>query len=194
MAWESISAADVAVLSGVKESDLQDLWYDMASALLAHVCEINNIGSLVTVTDVIDGTGARSIAVHSPPINSVLSLRIDGVTVESTRYTHDRGSVIMIESVSANPYLDYSVFPRGPKNVSITYVSGEESNNVYGLAIALIVKELAALKIGEGADARIQFGSTNRSDGKALSRKYVGVHTRVIEIANTLFRKRLKAR
>lgn len=194
MSWEAVSKEDVQALSGVRESDLSDLWYDMAVAVLAYVCEVHHIANLTAVTDLVDGTGSSSVDVRQPPINSVTSVSINNIVVPSNRYTHGRNSVTLIDAISANPYLSSDVFERGTRNVSISYISGEVDNAIYSLAVALIIKEIAALKIGEAADARIQFGSTNRSDGKAISRKYVGVHTRVIEIARTLFAKKLRAR
>ena len=194
MAWEAISAEDVSALSGVSEDKLIDLWYDMAIGILSYVCEVNNIGDLTSVTETVDGTGSSSIRVKSPPITSVTSVTVDGALVGSSKYTHDRYNVVLIDSFTTNPYSNHDVFPLGVRNISVTYVSGQAEDHVYGLAIALIVKEIAALKVGEAADARIQFGSTTRSDGKVLSRKYVGVHTRVVEIANTLFRKKIRVR
>lgn len=194
MAWEAISKSEVQSLSGVRESDLSDLWYEMAVAILAYVCEVNHIADLTAVTDTIDGTGTSSIRVRKPPINSVTSVSVNDALVPADRYTHDKSSVILVDAISANPYLSSDVFEKGSRNVEISYVSGEVDNAIYALAVALIIKEIAALKVGEAADARIQFGSTGKSDGKALSRRYVGVHTRVIEIAKTLFSKRLRAR
>jgi len=194
MAWEAISAEDVSALSGISEDRLIDLWYDMAIGILSYVCEVNNIGDLTSVTETIDGTGSSSVSVKSPPITSVTSVSVDGSVVESSKYTHDKRNIVLVDSFTTNPYSNHDVFPTGVRNVSVTYVSGQADDHVYGLAIALIVKEIASLKIGEAADARIQFGSTTRSDGKTLSRKYIGVHTRVVEIANTLFRKKIRVR
>jgi hypothetical protein len=194
MTWEAISAEDVSALSGVRESDLLPLWYDMAVAILADVCEVHHIANLTTVTDTVNGSGTSSLRVRKPPINSVSSVTVNSVVIPGSSYTHDKSSVILIDEISANPYLSDQVFDLGVKNVVVEYVSGEVDNAIYALAVALIIKEIASLKIGEAADGRIQFGSTGKSDGKALSRKYVGVHVRVIDIAKTLFSKRLRAR
>ena len=193
MAWEAISKADVLALSGARATDVEDVYYDMAVAILADACEVNNIGSLVSVTDRIDGSGTKRMAVNSPPISSVTSVAVDGVTLSSTRYENDTTYVVLVDTISGNPYASSTVFNKGTRNVVVTYTSGTLSNDKYGLAVALIVAEFIKMRVGEAADTRIQFGSTNKSDGKALSRRYIGVHTRAVDIAKTLFTKRMRA-
>lgn len=192
MAWEAITKAEVSDISGAREGDIADVYYEMAVALLEYAAGMYNIGNLTAVTDTIDGTGTKRVALPRSPVNSVTSVSVDDVVLDSSTYTHDDRYVILIDDFTTNPYALSDAFPVGSKNVSVSYVSGESSNKLYGLAVALIVTELIRQKVGEAADARVQFGSTNRSDARSISRKYVGVHTRLMEIVNTLFGRRTR--
>lgn len=197
MAWEAISKAEVAKLSGTREADLSDTWYDQAVGLIETHKGIYNPGLSVTVTDVLDGDNTSRIRVRRPPIESVTSLYVDNYLISANSYVFSDGVISLIDNYSGNPYVFDKIFPAGKKNVTVTYVSGGGPLSVSGavsLTIALIIKELANLHSQEGAESRLMSYRPGKSVATEDPIHEWGTHGKIKGIIEALLGVRMRAK
>jgi len=196
MAWEAATKVQVSDIAGVREADLQDWWYTSAVDLIAEKAGRYNIADVTAVVDVLDGNGLSRISVRQPPISSVTSVTISDVVISSNRYITDGAYVVLIDRVDVNPYLAGDTFPRGVKNVSISYVSGAAGDGAATLAVALIIQEIANVTKSEGAESRLQFSGVDRASAQAFryGRSGPGMTQRIDKVIGDLLGKRIKAR
>lgn len=194
MAWEAVSKAEVARISGTKEDNIHDEWYDWAVGLIKRHSRIHNIGTdaEVVVTEERDGNDTRRILVNKPPIISVTSVTIDGYTVSSDYYTHDSVSIVLTDNLPTNPHLATERFANGAKNVTLVYTSGGVDSAV-SAAIALIIKEFSGLERSEGAEARLQFYQVGKNRATEAPLVEWGVHGKIVGIIKSFLGVKFKA-
>lgn len=197
MAWEIVTKANVSSISGIKEASLQDWWYAAAVALVTRHANINNIGTLTSVTETKNGNGGSILLVNRPPISSVTSLYIDDVLVDPADYIYSGQYVTLLTEndllSTSLPVQKELIFDQGIGNVVITYVSGSATiDNSVGLTIAFIVKELANLSTQEGADARLQFYQPAKSRASEEPLFEWGVHGKIMGIIKTFLGVKMK--
>ena len=198
MAWELVSKEEVGLMAGAKEQELRDEWYEMAVAIIERYSGLHNLSTAKTVTEVADGDGSPRLFVKQPPIASVTSVKVDGLTIDSNNYYHTDKAIVFKDDVSGeikNPYMGGLVFTEGRGNIEVTYVSGPTTDKSVSLAIALIVKELAGLRLAEGAESRLQFVRQDRRVGDLDAALWsLGVHGKILAIVRSMVGTRFRAR
>lgn len=185
MAWELISKLEVSKLTGARETDLRDMWYDMAVGLIERLTGINHIGTTATIVEVSNGDGTGLLTVRKPPITSVSSIFVDGdlIPVESytvyETYIQLKDNALFGSGISDN-------FPKGKGNIQVTYVSGTSGDSSIKLTIALLVKELVNFALGEGAETKIQFYKPGKSNATEEPLIQWGVHGKMVGIVHSM--------
>lgn len=194
MAWEAISAEQVAKICGVSPSSLQEEWYDMAVSLIERHAGIFNPGKIVPVDELINGSGMRYQRVTRPPIASVDAVYIDGNIVPPNMYVSTDTSIVMVDDyTSIHPHIPTSVFPEGSKNIRVVYTSGDETDYAVAMAIALIVKEMSSLSTKEGAEAHLMTFRPGESVATEEPLVQWGMHGKIKGIITTLLGRKFKA-
>jgi len=194
MAWEMISKEEVALLAGIKQSDLRDIWYNMATGIVGRIAGIWNVGAPTSITEVRDGRDLPRIDVHQPPISAVTSVTVDGYSVDSAYISYDTTSIVLSDSgYTGNPYADDQVITEGDKNVTLVYTSGTSTIDYsVALVVALIIKELANLHTMEGSEAVIQFYRPGQSAATEDPLIRWGIHGKIEGIIETFLGKKFR--
>lgn len=162
MAWEIVSSSIVKDFIRVPQSDMQDIWYDMAVGLIEEHTGWNLTATL-GITEKTDGNGTDFLAVQNAPIASVASVKVEGDTIPSGYY-HVRWDSIRLlsyrgEDVSLyNGLYSITHFPFGVGNIEIVYDGGGATAlpNKYlqsvKSCILMVCKEFSTNFRGEGSD------------------------------------------
>lgn len=185
MAWELISKIEVAKISGARETDLRDMWYDMAVGLVERLTGITNLGVTDNVVEVSNGDGTGMLTVRKPPIVSVSSIYINNALVSPEHYVVHESYVQMVDNVYYEGTVT-GVFPKGKGNITISYVSGTQGDNAIKLVIALLIKELVNFSLGEGAESKIQFYKPGKSAATEEPLVQWGVHGKMVGIVHSI--------
>lgn len=186
MAWEIISRASVANLTGVSESILQDDWYNYAVALIAERTGINNIANPSPVTEQHIVYSSGVIPVHHPPILNVVGVAVNSVSMPPLEFTWTERSIL----------LNNSSIPRNKRNVvEIQYVSGTNTvDYAVAICIAFVIKEFAAIRTMEGAQSLVQFYRPGQSRATEKPLVEWGIHGKIMGIIESFLGKRFNAR
>lgn len=119
-----------------------------------------------TVTDVLDGSGTRAVALSRVPVLSVASLTIDTTLIDSTLYTVEK-SVGLVR-------LKASTFARALGNVTVVYSAGYEDADLPAdaIGVALDVARYVYDRASTGAIAAssLSIGGSNISIVPGLPR------------------------
>lgn len=189
MSWEIVTKAEAAKLAGARESDMRDEWYDMAIGAIERMTGVKNLGSTANVTETSNGDGTGLLLVRQPPIVSVTSLTNNGIAVDPDNY------VVYTSFVEIDPSSGgIDRFDKGVGNVVIQYVSGTNGDQATKLAAVLIIKELASMSLGEGAESKIQFYKPGQSAATEEPLRQWGIHGKIAGIIKTLLGVKMRVR
>ena len=194
MAWEIVSAVEVAKLIGDAPENLRDDWYNFSVAYVEQWTGQHNLTESVSLAERINGTGTRIIQVNRPPIQGVSSVTIRDIgVVPAASYTHTGNYIMLVEDeFGMNPYSSYGEWPKGLQNIDVVYTSGSiQTNYLMGLAIALLVKQLADTSRGEGSQALIQAMKPHWSSAIEFP---MGIEDRMHGIVSKLLKKKTRMR
>ena len=164
MAWEIVSKAEVADLSGQAEGVFSDAWYDWVVGILKEETGLTYVGdSVTTVTDEMhDGDGHDLLRVRHPPIVAVTTMEFDDTTVGSGRYKVYTNYIRMVSNIDD---IVPSYFPVGVQNVGITYTSGFATTPVgMKLAVASAIIMLMQYKTRGTSYVNPKYTEPDRSD------------------------------
>jgi hypothetical protein len=198
MAWTLVSKATVATLHQLDTNDLQDVWSNWVEALIQEHMGYESIGVTTTITgEKLDGNGTPILYVKKPPIVSVTSLSI-GSPISSTSYEVYADYIQLVgteqTALSAAIYGGVSVFPKGQKNITISYESGLVSvPPLVEFAAAEMIAEITKFYQSAAANNNTKFLPTRvNRDGRDIMLDR-GLAATVKGIMATLLRKRVIA-
>lgn len=185
MAWELISKTEVSKITGARETDLRDMWYDMAVGLIERLTGINHLGTTALIVETANGDGTGLLTVRKPPITSVTSIHVDGSLVSPDSYVVYETYIQLKDNIGFGNRIS-DVFPKASGNIQITYTSGTTGDHAIKLTIALLVKELVNFALGEGAETKIQFYRPGKSAATEEPLTQWGVHGKMVGIVHSI--------
>jgi hypothetical protein len=173
--WTYTSKAKVSHLSQIPEADLQDEWIDWVQAAIDDYEGTTYTGT-TSYTEEYSGDGTGILLLAHTPVVSVTSLAIEGGTYSASDYEVYTDH---IELESSNPdeisgALGLNaIFPKGEKNISITYVAG---NTVVPKrveqAATQMVATIAAVNKREGSDLSIKYSRAKQEGDNTVTETY----------------------
>lgn len=122
-----VDSADTALVTSLVTS---------VSRYVAQFCGRDNMNSVQTVTDLLDGSGSDKQFVSEWPIKTVTSLSVFGVAIPVSPdgiqpgYTFDNNAMILLPNTFVGvpgSRFGLSRFPRGRRNVQAVYQAGYDS-------------------------------------------------------------------
>ena len=182
MAWTVATKADVRTLFPLDADDLQDQWSTWAEALLLEYLGVDTVADITTSTNFVEylsGNGGNVLLAHNPinTLNSVGLVASDG-TVDSQTVTNYRAiGHELIASLSTTVPDEYEYFPEGYRNIKIDYDTVVASQEIYKLAIVMMVVAMASFEGRKGADADMEWGvcTSSRFGGLETANMNVGL-------------------
>lgn len=180
MSWTFCSKQDVVGIHPVTEQELRDEWSDMVEALIKQYLGQPNLGEAVTITDeYLNGDGSTVMAVKSPPIDTVISLIVDGVTLTA-------GDYVVFESYI---HLKYAVFPRGNLNVVLSYTTKSTVSEIVRLAAVAMIISIVNYRKRGGADASLKWSSLDSKIGEQTPGVSLGLTEHLNGVMKSILRK-----
>lgn len=118
MAWTFCTKQDVLDIVGTSEDKLKDFWSTIAEAFIRTHMGAKYLGNETEITEYYDGNDGDTLIVRNPPISSVSSITVDGVSMSTDNYLAYETSICLLNGYT---------FDAGKRNVVITYTSGENT-------------------------------------------------------------------
>jgi len=168
MAWTVASKAEVRALFPLDADSLQDQWSVWAEALLLEYLGKDDVADITSTTNFVEylsGNGGRVLLAQNPinTLNSVVIIAPDG-TEESQSVTNYRAveQELIAEQSTTLPD-EYSYFPKGYRNIKIDYDTVVPNQEIYKLAVVMMVVAMANFEGRKGADADMEWGVVGAS-------------------------------
>lgn len=194
MSWEIITQTQAANFSRVQESQLDNVWYDIAIGAIESHTGWESLAQTQTIAEYLDGTGSNILKTRLP-LNSVSLVQVVGTTVPSSYYYAGWYGIEMRSYVPGDTFQTYmllerllayeNIFPMGLKNVYVEYNYGGISSlpNKYIAAIKScllqIIKEISTVPRTEGSDSMLKKYRPDRTlMPEEVLREY-GVHGKI---------------
>lgn len=167
MAWTLCTKEDVASMYPIQLSELKDSWSDMVEGMIREERGERYLGDIQTITgELHSGDGSPILHVNYPPIYSVESLLVNGLSLSPSEY-YVRGSYI---------HLRYTSFPKGNLNIDINYTSGKlEIDETIRLAAATMIVAVANYKRRFGSDGSIKWAAADQRSGEDDGNTKIGL-------------------
>lgn len=117
-------------ISGSSEDTILDSIVNAASKMIQSFCGKALVQA--TYTEYYDGSGVEELILKNYPIASVTSLNIDGSRTFGSSTDINVADNVIIDANSGIITLwhNYSVFPKGLRNVKVVYVAGYATNAI----------------------------------------------------------------
>jgi len=125
-----VDSADTTLVTGLVTA---------LSRYVAQVCGRNNLNSVQSLTDVLDGNGSDKQFVSEWPIKTVTSVSVFGVAIPASAdgiqpgYTFDPNAIILLPNTFVGVpggRSGLARFPHGRRNVTIVYQAGYDAVSV----------------------------------------------------------------
>ena len=179
MAWTVATKADVRSLYKLDNDDLQDKWSEWSESLLLEYLgkdSITDITSSTSFTEYLSGHDG-SVLLTDYPIDTLTSVSvITNQTTESQSVTNYRAvGNELIATGSLTVPDEFDKFPSGYRNIKVVYESVVPAQDIYNLAICMMIAAIANYEGRKGADSDIEWGTLGNRFGGDTANENVGL-------------------
>lgn len=183
MSWTICSKDDVMEWHPIAEADLRDSWSEVVEGLIREYHGSPYIGDPTAIVDEYhNGDDTNTLIPNKPPIVSVQSLSINGLSLQSSDYVVKKTIIQLINQT----------FPEGVGNVVISYTSGPDAADIPQSdrlgAIAMIIA-IANYYGRAGADSSIKMASQRVKEGERTPNVNVGLILHLKAIMHGILKK-----
>lgn len=173
--WTYTTKAKVNQLSQIPVADLRDEWSDWAESLIDEY-EGTTYQAKTTYTETYSGDGTGILLLKHTPIDSVISVNIDGASCSPDSYAVYTDHIELISTVSSEiseAIISNAVFPVGEKNITVTYVAGSATvPKRVEFAATQMIATIAAVYKREGSDVSIKYSRSTQQADETITERY----------------------
>lgn len=184
MAWTLCSREDVIQIHPCQESELPDQWSEQVEALIRQHMRMPYLGvSQAINNEMHSGDGTSVLLARKPPIISVSSLLVNGLSLTANDY-------VVFESFVQ---LKTGNFPKDRLNITFSYTSGQTviPPQVRLCAASMIVAMLNYYR-RMGSDSSFRYATPDRQIGEDSASRNVGLTSHLVAIMRRLLPRSLK--
>ena len=181
MAWVLCSRNDVKALFPAQDSDLPDVYSEMAEGLIRQHMGAPSLGLSVAVNgEYHNGDDTPILRVYKPPIISVTSLLINDTPLSAGDYVVFQNDINLVSET----------FPRGNLNVQVSYQSGSvDTDPVVKITAVSMIVAMVNYKRRFGADASLKWATAETKAGEESPNQSLGLSEHLNSIMKSMLRR-----